>query len=100
LGPQRSFAYRLRRPQTHESDFVGEVGFNAIADLTPIREEPKFNQILDSSSTARDKHLAAARPRLVLEPGALVWTALRGGPLRYNPYRNRVWDKAVTKAEA
>jgi integrase len=32
------------------------------------------------------------------DPEALVWTAPRGGPLRYNPYRNRVWDKAVTEA--
>ncbi len=27
-----------------------------------------------------------------------MWVASRGGPLRYNPYRNRVWDKAVAEA--
>ena len=32
------------------------------------------------------------------EPETLVWVAPRGGPLRYNPYRSRVWDKAVTEA--
>jgi integrase len=32
------------------------------------------------------------------EPETLVWAAPLGGPLRYNPYRSRVWDKAVTEA--
>ena len=29
---------------------------------------------------------------------ALVWVAPKGGPLRYNPYRHRAWDPAVTEA--
>lgn len=32
------------------------------------------------------------------DPDALVWVAQKGGPLRYNPYRLRVWDPAVTEA--
>lgn len=32
------------------------------------------------------------------DPHTLVWVAPKGGPLRYNPYRSRVWDKAVTDA--
>ena len=29
---------------------------------------------------------------------AFVWVAPKGGPLRYNPYRRRVWDKATRQA--
>jgi integrase len=32
------------------------------------------------------------------DPDALVWAAPRGGPLRYNPYRSRVWDRATRQA--
>lgn len=40
------------------------------------------------------RHLAD-RPA---DPDALVWAAPKGGPLRYNPYRSRVWDRATREA--
>jgi integrase len=32
------------------------------------------------------------------DPVALMWAAPKGGPLRYNQYRSRVWDPGVTGA--
>lgn len=32
------------------------------------------------------------------DPETLVWVAPKGGPLRYNPYHRRVWDRALAEA--
>lgn len=44
------------------------------------------------------EELAEHLQRRPADPDALVWVAPKGGPLRYNPYRHRVWDRAVADA--
>ena len=60
----------------------------------PKTHRRRFVHIPEFVSDLIGQHLAN-RPS---DPDELVWAAPQGGPLRYNPYRTRVWDKVTVEA--
>ena len=60
----------------------------------PKTHRRRFVHIPEFVSDLIGQHLAD-RPS---DPDELVWVAPKGGPLRYNPYRTRVWDKVTVEA--
>lgn len=72
----------------------GEVAHQPTSSPGPGRQCRRYVHLPRFVAEESARHLQTRPPH----PDALVWLAPKGGPLRYNPYRSRVWDKAVTDA--